>query len=192
MARWRARATARRGARTSSADRAAVRTAALRLPRSESGRTGSGRPASYSNLTNLTGHVTRRRGCRQLTGLVPVVRSAGLAGDQFLKPFAMMFPRPTAGDLPARHGADRTAQPDRRIDVYDPHTNDGYRGKRMDQDRPPLLLDARQRIEILIPDDDAGADQNDDQNATSTRTRPSGRRCICRLPGSLSSSLVRT
>src|SRR5208282_4791472 len=89
---------------------------------------------------------------------------ADLTSDQFLKPFAMMLPRPTASHLATRHGADSAAQPDCRVNVYDPHTDDGHGGKRVDEHRPPLLLYAGQRIEILVPDDDAGADQDDDQN----------------------------
>src|ERR1700683_3949823 len=70
-----ASADAGRGARTSLTDPAAGRMAVWRLPRWGLGRTGSIRPRPYSNLTNHTGHVTRRHGCRQLTDFLSAVWS---------------------------------------------------------------------------------------------------------------------
>ena len=127
-ARRRERAAARHGPRTSRAGRATVRTAVLQLPRPESG----------SYLVGPTCDILEPHephGPRDLSARSPLTRRlcagsaiASPAGDQFLKPFAMMLPRPTAGNLPARHGADRAAQPDCRINVYDPHADDGHGG----------------------------------------------------------------
>ena len=64
-----------------------------------------------------------------------------LAGDQFPQPLAVMPPRPAAGHLTARHGADRAAHPDRRVDMDDPDADDDDRRARVDQDRDALLLD---------------------------------------------------
>src|SRR6185295_17741020 len=76
----------------------------------------------------------------------------------------MMSPGPAAGYLAAGHGSNRTAHPDRRIEMHNPHANDGHGGGGVNQDRPSLLHDAGEWIEILIPNDNAGADQDDDQN----------------------------
>ena len=75
----------------------------------------------------------------------------------------MMFPSPSASDMPSGHGAERAAQPNGGIYVHDPNTNYGHRGERVDQDSLALLLDAGQRIKVLIPNNDAGANENDDQ-----------------------------
>src|SRR6516225_9653480 len=76
----------------------------------------------------------------------------------------MMPPGPAAGHLAAGHSPNRTAHPDRRIEMHDPHANDGHGGAGVNEDGPSLLRDAGERIEILIPNDDAGAYEDDDQD----------------------------
>src|SRR5499426_342715 len=115
-----------------------------------------------TNLTNRTGHVelaTQRplfSGSR--TGLL-VFRSPE---DELFQPLAMMPPRPAAGDLAARHGPDRAAHPDGRIDVNDPHADHRDRGQRVHEHRDAILLDRRVVRKILVPDRHAARDQYDD------------------------------
>ena len=48
--------------------------------------------------------------------------------------------------------------------MHDPHANDGHGGGGVKKDGPPFLRDAGEWVEILVPNDDAGADEDDDQN----------------------------
>src|SRR5689334_21421963 len=71
----------------------------------------------------------------------PRYRPVLLPGNEFLQPLTMMSPGPTAAHAAAGHGRDRTANPDRRIDVDDPDANDTDCRARMDQHGDPLLSD---------------------------------------------------
>src|SRR5215211_2607039 len=76
----------------------------------------------------------------------------------------MVLPAPAAGDRAPGHGAQGALDPDRGIDMNDPDQDGADRAQRMDDRRQPLLVDRGVGLEIDVPQNDATAEQQQDQD----------------------------
>lgn len=75
-----------------------------------------------------------------------------------------MTPSPATGDLAACHRVNRTAHPDRRVDMNYPHADDNDRRQRMNENGDPLDLDACIGTKILVPAYKSARNQGYDQD----------------------------
>src|SRR5690554_6063373 len=96
-------------------------------------------PANHSPDQNVSGKLR----------LLVVALAVGRKGS---KPLAMMTPCPSAADLAACHGTDRTLNPEGCIDVDDPHADDRDGGQRMDKNSNTALRDCHHLREVFFPD----------------------------------------
>src|SRR5262245_5061499 len=104
----------------------------------------------------------RRAGPALFCGLWAVF--SGFPRHKLAQPLAMMSPGPTAGYRALGHGPDRTAHPDRRVDMHDPHADRSDRRDRMYQHGNAFLFNRGVGVEVLIPHHQAARYENDDED----------------------------